>query len=193
MPSIFTSVSASAYAMGLAGAAGLAGVTLLANKVKNMGEARRRQRGPCCILEIGGCELVEKANQGFDWKDPFGGIFLDGRPDLRVKWKHGSTSGATQVENNTYHAVWMSSLKIPYEEKQGFIFQVRLVSLTPNLDADVDFQPTLTLTLTLTIFKVVDVDDFSGDDVIGRCYCSIEEAKEAMRTNEPIVLSLGER
>ena len=37
------------------------------------------------------------------------------------------------------------------------------------------------------------MDDFSGDDVIGRCYCSIEEAKQAMRTNEPIVLSLGER
>jgi len=47
--------------------------------------------------------------------------------------------------------------------------------------------------LTLTLCKVVDVDDFNGDDVIGRCYCSIEKAKEAMETNEPIVLSLGER
>ena len=125
MPSIFTSASASVYAVGLAGAAGGLGVTLLAKKVKGMTEASRRQRGPCCILEIGGCELVEKANQGFDWKDPFGGIFLSGRPDLKVKWTHGSTSGATQVENNTYHAVWMSSLKIPYEEQQGFVFQVR--------------------------------------------------------------------
>ena len=47
--------------------------------------------------------------------------------------------------------------------------------------------------LTLTLCKVVDVDDFNGDDVIGRCYCSIEKACEAMKTNEPIVLSLGER
>jgi hypothetical protein len=116
----------SMWAAGLAGATGLAGVGMLAKKVSEMGQARRRQRGPCCVLEMIGCELVEKANQGFDWRDPFGGIISDGRPDLRVKWQHGSTFGQTQVENNTYHAVWMSSLKIPYEEKVGFIFTVRL-------------------------------------------------------------------
>ena len=59
----------------------------------------------------------------------------------------------------------------------------------------VGYQPTLTLalTLTLTIFQVVDVDQLNGNDVIGRCYCSNEDAREAMRTQEPIVLSLGER
>lgn len=54
---------------------------------------------------------------------------------------------------------------------------------------DVDYQPTLTL--TLTVLKVVDVDTLNDDDVIGRCYCSAEQAREAMRTNEPVVLSLG--
>ena len=118
------------YAAGLASAAGLAGLTLAAKQVLARGESRRKQRGPCCILEISGCHLVEKANQGFDWKSPFG-IISDGRPDLRVKWQHGSTTGKTEVENNTYHAVWMSSLKIPYEEKQGFIFEVWLVFPSP--------------------------------------------------------------
>ena len=64
-------------------------------------------------------------------KDFFFGIISDGRPDLRVKWQHGSTTGKTEVENNTYHAVWMSSLKIPYEEKQGFTFEVWLVFPNP--------------------------------------------------------------
>ena len=118
------------YAAGLASAAGLAGLTLAAKQVLARGESRRKQRGPCCILEISGCHLVEKANQGFDWKSPFG-IISDGRPDLRVKWQHGSTTGKTEVENNTYHAVWMGSLKIPYEEKQGFIFEVWLVFPNP--------------------------------------------------------------
>uniref|UniRef100_A0A7S0HMQ7 C2 domain-containing protein n=1 Tax=Phaeocystis antarctica TaxID=33657 RepID=A0A7S0HMQ7_9EUKA len=152
----------STIAAGLVGVTGVAGVTMLAKKVSALGEARKLQRGPCCILEIGGCELVEAANQGFDWKDPFGGIISDGRPDLRVTWTHGSTSGETQTENNTYHAVWMSSLKIPFDEKKGFVFQV------------------------------VDVDLLNGNDVIGRCYCSNEDAREAMRTDEPLVLSLGE-
>lgn len=175
------------YAAGLVGVTGVAGVTMLAKKVSALGEARKLQRGPCCILEIGGCELVEAANQGFDWKDPFGGIISDGRPDLRVTWKHGSTSGETQTENNTYHAVWMSSLKIPFDEKEGFVFQVR----PDNLDVAVGYQPTLTL--ALTVFQVVDVDLLNGNDVIGRCYCSNEDAREAMRTDEPLVLSLGER
>jgi hypothetical protein len=37
------------------------------------------------------------------------------------------------------------------------------------------------------------VDTLNNDDVIGRCYCSAEQAREAMRTNEPVVLSLGQR
>jgi len=57
---------------------------------------------------------------------------------------------------------------------------------------DVDYQPTLS-PKTLTVFKVVDVDTLNNDDVIGRCYCTAEKAREAMRTNEPVVLSLGQR
>ena len=43
------------YAAGLASAAGLAGLTLAAKQVLARGELRRKQRGPCCILEISGC------------------------------------------------------------------------------------------------------------------------------------------
>jgi len=131
----------SMYAAGLVGVTGVAGVIMLAKKVSALGEARKLQRGPCCILEIGGCELVEAANQGFDWKDPFGGIISDGRPDLRVTWTHGSTSGETQTENNRYHAVWMSSLKIPFHQKEGFVFQVRLHTLITSMQPLATNQP----------------------------------------------------
>ena len=57
----------------------------------------------------------------------------------------------------------MSSLKVPYKPEEGFVF------------------------------TIVDVDTFSCNDVIGRCFLSPAEAREAMRTNEPSVLSLGGR
>ena len=57
----------------------------------------------------------------------------------------------------------MSALKVPYKPDVGFVF------------------------------TIVDVDTFSCNDVIGRCFLSPAEAREAMRTDEPIVLSLGGR
>ena len=59
----------------------------------------------------------------------------------------------------------MSALKVPYKPEEGFIFTV------------VDVDTTL----------------FSYGGVIGRCFLSPAEAREAMRTNEPIVMSLGGR
>ena len=127
-------------------------------------QKRQLQRGPCCILEIRRAELWEQPNNKFDWGSPLGWL-ATGRPDLRVNWTHGPTSGKTQVEYDTYQATWMSSLKVPYKPEEGFVFTV--------VDSDTSL--------------------FSYNDVIGRCFLSPAQAREALRTNEPVVMSLGGR
>ena len=127
-------------------------------------QKRQLQRGPCCILEIRRAELWEQPNNKFDWGSPLGWL-ATGRPDLRVNWTHGPTSGKTQVEYDTYQATWMSSLKVPYKPEEGFVFTV--------VDSDTSL--------------------FSYNNVIGRCFLSPAQAREALRTNEPVVMSLGGR
>ena len=41
-------------------------------------------------------------------------------------------------------------------------------------------------------FRVVDVDTFSSNEVVGRCFCPAARMREAMERNTPIVMSLGE-
>ena len=41
-------------------------------------------------------------------------------------------------------------------------------------------------------FRVVDVDTFSGNEVVGRCFCPATRMRQAMESNTPIVMSLGE-
>ena len=41
-------------------------------------------------------------------------------------------------------------------------------------------------------FQVVDVDTFSHNEVVGRCFRSAKEMQQAMKSNKPIVMSLGE-
>ena len=82
-----------------------------------------------------------------------------------MNWTHGPTSSKTQVEYDTYQATWMSSLKVPYKPEEGFVFTV--------VDSDTSL--------------------FSYNNVIGRCFLSPAQAREALRTNEPVVMSLGGR
>ena len=42
-------------------------------------------------------------------------------------------------------------------------------------------------------FQVVDVDTFSHNEVVGRCFRSAKEMQQAMKSNKPIVMSLGAR
>eukprot|EP00964_Phaeocystis_antarctica_P144847 scaffold110734_cov75-Phaeocystis_antarctica.AAC.6 len=41
-------------------------------------------------------------------------------------------------------------------------------------------------------FQVVDVDTFSHNEVVGRCFWSATDMQKAMKSNTPKVLSLGE-
>ena len=41
-------------------------------------------------------------------------------------------------------------------------------------------------------FRVVDVDTFSRNELVGRCFCSAMAMQQAMKSNAPIVMSLGE-
>ena len=41
-------------------------------------------------------------------------------------------------------------------------------------------------------FRVVDVDTFSRNEVVGRCFCPATVMQQAMESNTPIVMSLGE-
>ena len=41
-------------------------------------------------------------------------------------------------------------------------------------------------------FRIVDVDTFSKNEVVGRCFCSATAMRQAMKSNTPIVMSLGD-
>ena len=41
-------------------------------------------------------------------------------------------------------------------------------------------------------FRVVDVDTFRFNEVVGRCFCPATVMQQAMESNTPIVMSLGE-
>ena len=41
-------------------------------------------------------------------------------------------------------------------------------------------------------FRVIDVDTFSRNEVVGRCFCSAKDMKQAMKSKTPIVMSLGD-
>ena len=41
-------------------------------------------------------------------------------------------------------------------------------------------------------FRVIDVDTFSRNEVVGRCFCPATVMQQAMESNTPIVMSLGE-
>ena len=41
-------------------------------------------------------------------------------------------------------------------------------------------------------FRVVDVDTFSSNEVVGRCFCPAARVRQAMKSRTPIVMSLGE-
>ena len=41
-------------------------------------------------------------------------------------------------------------------------------------------------------FRVVDVDTFSRNELVGRCFCTAMAMQQAMKSNAPIVMSLGE-
>ena len=41
-------------------------------------------------------------------------------------------------------------------------------------------------------FRVVDVDTFSRNELVGRCFCPAMAMQQAMKSNAPIVMSLGE-
>ena len=41
-------------------------------------------------------------------------------------------------------------------------------------------------------FRIVDVDAFSKNEVVGRCFCSATAMRQAMKSNTPIVMSLGD-
>ena len=41
-------------------------------------------------------------------------------------------------------------------------------------------------------FRVVDVDTFRFNEVVGRCFCPASVMQQAMESNTPIVMSLGE-
>lgn len=90
------------------------------------------------------------------------GRLSKGMPDLRVEWKHGSASGDTQVEECTYSPSWFYSRKLPYTAGEG-----------------IDF-------------RVVDVDTFSRNEIVGRCFCPATVMQQAMENNSPIVMSLGD-
>jgi len=90
------------------------------------------------------------------------GMLANGLPDLRVEWTHGSVSGETQVEECTYSPTFFHSRKLPYTSGEGVSFQV------------------------------VDVDTFSHNEVVGRCFWSATDMQKAMKSNTPKVLSLGE-
>lgn len=90
------------------------------------------------------------------------GLISKGTPDLRVEWKHGSASGETQIEESTYTPSWFYSCKLAYTQGEGINF------------------------------RVVDVDTFSSNEVVGRCFCPAARMREAMESNTPIVMSLGE-
>merc|ERR1740124_1567546 len=90
------------------------------------------------------------------------GLLSKGTPDLRVEWTHGSASGDTQVEECTYSPSWFYSRKLPYTKGEG------------------------------VNFRVVDVDTFSRNEVVGRCFCPATVMQQAMESNTPIVMSLGE-
>ena len=89
------------------------------------------------------------------------GVISTGEPDLRVEWRHGSSWGETHVESCTYKPSWCCSRKIPYRPDEGISF------------------------------KVVDVDMLSRNEVAGRCFCSKDKIRDAMKKKTPIVMSLG--
>ena len=41
-------------------------------------------------------------------------------------------------------------------------------------------------------FRVVDVDTFSRNEIVGRCFCPATVMQQAMESNSPIVMSLGD-
>ena len=41
-------------------------------------------------------------------------------------------------------------------------------------------------------FRVVDVDTFSTNEIVGRCFCPATVMQQAMESNSPIVMSLGD-
>ena len=66
-----------------------------------------------------------------------------------MEWEHGSGTGQTQVESDTYSATWFHSCKIPYEPEKGISFKVD--DLHPAVDHAAPTTLALTLTLTLTL------------------------------------------
>ena len=58
--------------------------------------------------------------------------------------------------------------------------------------SDCDTQHTITTAGEGVNFRVVDVDTFSRNEVVGRCFCSAKVMQQAMKSNTPIVMSLGE-
>ena len=41
-------------------------------------------------------------------------------------------------------------------------------------------------------FRVIDVDTFSRNEIVGRCFCPATVMQQAMESNSPIVMSLGD-
>ena len=41
-------------------------------------------------------------------------------------------------------------------------------------------------------FRVIDVDTFSRNEIVGRCFCPATVMQQAMKNNSPIVMSLGD-
>ena len=41
-------------------------------------------------------------------------------------------------------------------------------------------------------FRVIDVDTFSRNEIVGRCFCPATVMQQAMENNSPIVMSLGD-
>eukprot|EP00640_Fibrocapsa_japonica_P006893 CAMPEP_0113943572 /NCGR_PEP_ID=MMETSP1339-20121228/26291_1 /TAXON_ID=94617 /ORGANISM="Fibrocapsa japonica" /LENGTH=163 /DNA_ID=CAMNT_0000948475 /DNA_START=159 /DNA_END=647 /DNA_ORIENTATION=+ /assembly_acc=CAM_ASM_000762 len=84
------------------------------------------------------------------------------KPDLRAECRHKNVVMCTPIEFNNVSPRWYFSAKVPHVKSRGFTFTV--------FDADV----------------------LSSDECIGRAFITAEQANALMKSQNPMVLSLGD-
>mmetsp|Transcript_48948 Transcript_48948/g.72770 ORF Transcript_48948/g.72770 Transcript_48948/m.72770 type:complete len:171 (-) Transcript_48948:486-998(-) len=84
------------------------------------------------------------------------------KPDIMVECKHSNGKRDTQIEPNTFRPRFLFTAKMPYESDRGFCF------------------------------TVYDVNVVESNEVIGRCFISSKQAKESIKSDSGILLSIGD-
>ena len=84
------------------------------------------------------------------------------KPDCYITCSHGRCKRKTQIEGNTYSPRFLWQGKFPYKSNLGFHFQV--------FEANV----------------------IKGSSVVGRAFLTAAQANEAIKSEKPVLLSIGD-